>query len=61
MLSRGVMAQGGFICVNQEVHSNYQGFATELEMRVHWDKCYKITLTEEFNMFVVPDSSKEPA
>ena len=54
MLSRGVMAQGGFICVNQ-------GFATELEMRVHWDKCYMITLTEELNMFVVPDSSKEPA
>ena len=61
MLSLGVMAKGEFICVNQEVHRDYQRFDTELEVRAHWEKCHKIALTEEFNMFVLPDSSKEPA
>ena len=30
-------------------------------MRAHWEKCHKIALTEEYNMFVLLDSSKEPA
>ena len=58
MLSLGVMAKGDFICVNHEVHSDYQGFDTELEMRAHWEKCHKIALTEKFNMFVLPDSRR---
>ena len=36
MLSMGGLAKGDFICVNHEVHSDYQGFDTELEMRAHW-------------------------
>ena len=61
MLSLGVMAKGDYICVNQDVHSDYQSYDTELEMRAHWEKCHKIALTEEFNMLVLPDSTKEPA
>ena len=30
-------------------------------MRAHWEQCHKIALTEEYNMFVLADSSKEPA
>ena len=30
-------------------------------MRDHWAKCYKIALIDEFNMLVLPDSTKEPA
>ena len=48
------------LCVNQEIHSDYLSFDTELEMRAHWEQCHKIALSEEYNMFVVPDSSKEP-
>ena len=36
-------------------------FDKGLEMRAHWEQCHKIALTEEYNMFVLPDSSKEPA
>ena len=32
-------------------------FDTELEMRAYWEQCYKIALSGEYNMFVVPDSS----
>ena len=41
MLSLEIMAKGDFICVNQDVHSDYQGFDTELEMRAHWEKCHE--------------------
>ena len=60
MLSLGVMSKGDFVCVNQELHSDYLSFDTELEMRAHWEQCHEIALSEEYLMLVVPDSSKEP-
>ena len=48
MLSLGVMSKGDFVCVNQELHSDYV------------EQCHKIALSEEYLMLVVPDSSKEP-
>ena len=44
--------------MNQELHSDYKSFDTELEMRAHWEQCHKIALSEEYLMLVVPDSSK---
>ena len=53
------MSKEDFICVNQELHSDYKSFDTELEMRAHWEQCHKIALSEEYLMLVFPDSSKE--
>ena len=36
MLSLGVMAKGDFICVNQDAHSDYQCFDSDILMRDHW-------------------------
>ena len=49
------MEKGDFICVNQDVHSDYECFDTEIQMREHWEKCYKIPLTDKFNMLVLPE------
>ena len=61
MSSLEVMAKGDFIWVNQDVHSDNQCFDTDILMRDHWEKCHKIALIDEFNMLVLPDSTKEPA
>ena len=29
-------------------------------MREQWEKCHKIPLTDEFNLLVLPNSTKEP-
>ena len=55
------LVKGDFICVNQDQHSSYECFDTEELMRVHWEKCLKIPLSEGYNMLVLPDSTKEPA
>ena len=60
MLSLGPMEKGDYICVNQDVHSNYECFDTEDLMREHWLKCLKITLSNEYHMLVLLDSTKEP-
>ena len=35
MLSLGMISKVDFICVNQELHSDYKSFDTELEMRAN--------------------------
>ena len=50
-----------YICVNQDQHSSYECFNTEELMRVHWEKCLKILLSDGYHMLVLPDSTKEPA
>ena len=55
------MEKGNYICVNLDVHSDYECFDTEVLMREHWLKCLKIPLSDEYNMLVLPDSTKEPA
>ena len=30
-------------------------------MRVHWEKCLKIPLSDGYHMLVLPDSTKDPA
>ena len=61
MLSPGPMEKGDYICVNQDLHSDYECFDTEDLMGEHWLKCLKIPLSGGYNMFVLPDSTKEPA
>ena len=61
MLSLGIMEKGEYICVNQDVQSDYEFFDTEVLMREHWLKCLKIPLSDKYNMLVLPDSTKEPA
>ena len=36
MLSLGVMEKGDYICLNQDLHSAYECFDTEVLMREHW-------------------------
>ena len=61
MMSLGAMEKGDYICVNQDQHSSYECFDTEELMRVHWEKCLKIPLSDGYHMLVLPDSTKEPA
>ena len=61
MFSLGPFEKGDYICVNQDVHSNYECFGTEDLMREHWLKCLKIPLSDGYHMLVLPDSTKEPA
>ena len=61
MLSLVVMEKGDYICVNQYVHSDYECFDTEVLMREHWLKCLKIPLSDEYNMLVLPNFTKDPA
>ena len=55
------MEKGDYICVNQDVHSNYECFKTEELMKENWLKCVKIPFSDGYHMLVLPDSTKEPA
>ena len=58
MLTLGVMEKGDFICVNQDQHSSYECFDTEVLMRDHWLTCLKIPQSDGYATLVF---TKEPA
>ena len=60
MLSLGPMDKGDYLCINMDQHSGYDKFDTENLMREHWLTCHKISLTDGFAAFVLPDATKEP-
>ena len=55
MLSLGPMDKGDYLCINLDQHSGYDKFDTENLMREHWLTCHKISLTDGFAAFVLPD------
>ena len=53
----GYHGEGRFhLCESSTMSALY----TEILMREQWEKCHKIPLTDEFNLLVLPNSTKEP-
>ena len=61
MLTLGVTEKGNFICVNQDQHSSYESFNTEVLMRAQWLTSLKNQQLDGYEVLMLPDSTKEPA